>query len=232
MSRRAVPFHTDRRCYGYDDWDSGSPYDWSGAARGDSPWDNIDFHLDLGCGRLKKARIGIDRFPDPGVNIVMDLDSLTLYGEPQDPNCDATLFGPSSIYREGKRIGRLPFDDCSIESAVSHHFLEHVGDGFVRLIDEVHRVLVPGGVFRAITPLFPSRTAVEDPDHRRYFMEGTWETFCGASDGAHWHESFSTPYTKSRFEKVDQDISPPSSPEDAWGPDDAREIRVALRKYR
>jgi SAM-dependent methyltransferase len=135
--------------------------------------DSIDWHVDLGCGRLKRAEVGIDRHADPGVDIVMNLD-------------DADV--------------RLPFEDDTVRSVISNHFLEHVGAGFIPLVDEVHRVLVPGGVFLAITPLFPSRTAVEDPDHKRYFMQGTWETFGGTREGDHWHESFSTPYTKSRFE--------------------------------
>lgn len=209
--------------FDYDLWEPASG-NWGGAERGTSPWDNIDFHVDLGCGRLKKARIGIDRFPDPGVNIVMDLDRLIGYGICQAPNEDAEML------KEPADPGRLPFGDGQIKSVISHHFLEHVGRGFVPLVDEVHRVLEPGGIFRAITPLFPSRTAVEDPDHRRYFMAGTWETFGGGSSGEHWHESFATPYTESRFEILETICTPAVSVEQRWGPEDAREIRCALRK--
>jgi SAM-dependent methyltransferase len=165
----------------------------------------IDWHVDLGCGRLKRAEIGIDRHDDPGVDIVMNLDDVDV---------------------------RLPFEDDSIRSVISHHFLEHVGAGFIPLVDEVHRVLAPGGVFRAITPLFPSRTAVEDPDHKRSFMEGTWETFGGAQNGDHWHESFSTPYTTSRFQivKIEVDRASPTEPF-AQGIGGVAEIRATLRKW-
>lgn len=215
----------------YDSWASGAPYDWGQAVRGDSEYDNIDFHVDLGCGKLKKARIGIDRFPTPGVNICMDLDRMILFGASYGADRDVS---PHAC-NDGNHVPGLPFEDDSIKSVVTHHFLEHVGDGFVHLIDEVHRVLEPGGIFRAITPLFPSRTAVEDPDHRRYFMEGTWETFCGAANGEHWHESFSHPYTSSRFEMLEQICTPPpllreGEAPDVWGVHGAREIRVALRK--
>lgn len=237
--------------WNYDDWPTGEPYDWAGAARGDSEWDALDFHVDLGCGKLKKGRIGVDRYPAPGVNIVADLDALKVYGLPHSPGVDAvhhTENGPMTYDADGGHFGYfqssslpgrrtprvvcfgLPFPDNSIESIISHHFFEHCGAGFVTLIDECYRVLRPGGLLRAITPLFPSRTAVEDPDHRRMFMAGTWQTFCGQPhEGGHWHESFSVPYTRARFEEMDKDMTAPVAPEDQWGDDDAREIRVALR---
>lgn len=173
--------------------------------RGDSPWDNLDFEVDLGCGKLKKGRIGVDRWESPDVNFLMELD---------DPDV------------------MLPWMDSSVASIISHHFFEHIGTGFIPLVDEIYRVLKPGGILRAITPLFPSRSAVEDPDHKRYFMEGTWETFCGfPGDGPqqHWHASFSVPYTKARFEMVEKICTPPVEPGLEWGQDDVREIRVALR---
>jgi SAM-dependent methyltransferase len=216
--------------WSYDSWPSGEPYQWGDAARGTSAWDSYDFHVDLGCGTVKKGRIGIDRHPAPGVNIVMDLDCLGIYGVALEPGTDAVPVAQipdadphSRLFKRG-----LPFEDGSIKSIISHHCLEHIGEGFIPLIDEVYRVLENGGIFRAITPLFPSRTAVEDPDHWRYFMAGTWDAFCGFPDN-HWSESFSVPYTKARFELVDKDMSPPVSPELQWGDDDAREIRVALR---
>lgn len=188
----------------YDDLPSGEPYDWGGAARGSSPYDNLDFGLDLGCGRAKKGRFGIDRHSDPGVDWVQDLD--------KDPI--------------------LPFPDDSIKSVITHHFLEHLGEGFLPLMDEVHRVLEPGGIFRIIVPLYPSYSAISDPDHTRYFCVETFDTFCGTAQGEHWMESFSTPYTKCRFEKVDEDYTARSGdPSKWWMPGDSRELRVALRKW-
>lgn len=205
--------------YAYDNWPPHS--DWSHAAQGDNPFDLIDFHVDLGCGTLKKGRIGVDRFPAPGVNIVMDFETLEVVSIPRMPGDEANQQGP--LRRQ------LPFDDNSISSVISHHLLEHVGPGFIALVDEVYRVLVPGGIFRAITPLFPSRVAVEDPDHKRYIMEGTWETFQGSADAPHWHSAFSVPYMRARFTILDKVVTPPLPIEEQWGPHDAREIRVALR---
>lgn len=183
--------------------------DWTGAARGDSRYDQIDFHVDLGCGRAKKGRIGVDRYASEGVDHVIDLND-----------------------------GWLPFDDSSIESIVSHHALEHIGDGFIPLIDECYRVLQPGGIFRAMVPLFPSWSAVSDPDHKRYFMAeedgwNTFDSFCGTPGDTPqncWLASFSVPYTKARFEKLEQTTTP-RSPDPAvwWTSADVRELRVAMR---
>jgi SAM-dependent methyltransferase len=209
----------DDGLYLYDSWAPHS--DWSHAERGDDEFDRIDYHVDLGCGTLKKGRIGIDRFPAPGVNIVMNFETLQVAAVPRMPGDDANKQGPMRR--------RLPFEDNTIQSMISHHLLEHIGPGFISLVDEVYRVLMPGGIFYAITPLFPSRTAVEDPDHKRYFMEGTWETFEGSPDRAHWHAAFSVPYMQARFEIAYKKATPPLWPSGQWGPDDARELRVAMR---
>lgn len=178
--------------------------------KGDHPDDNREHHIDLGCGTLKKGRIGIDHKYAPGVNIVMDLDDKNF---------------------------KFPFPDNTIHSIISHHFFEHVGDGFIPLIDEIWRVLVPGGILRAITPLFPSSGAVQDPDHRRYFMAPspdncTWDSFCCPTGAEHWCSSFSVPYTKSKFERTALDYSPPVPFEKQWTQDDQRELRVTLKKNR
>jgi len=199
-------------------------YDWSPAERGDGQFDTPDFHLDLGCGTRRKGRLGIDRFPAPGVSLVMDLDMLYPSMEPDENK-------PEKLAQLIPIQGRMPFPTDSIESIISHHCLEHIGEGFVRLMDECHRVLKPGGLFRIVVPLFPSRTAVEDPDHRRLFMEASFDVFCTEVDGPNEAlGDFSVPYTSCQFEMVDKTPSPPTPLSKQWGPDDARELRVALRK--
>lgn len=217
--------------WSYDAWDSGEPYDYGGASRGHTQWDSIDYHVDLGCGKLKKGRIGIDHKAAPGVNIVCDLNTLLVYSTARAPGEDA----PSLVAPPGSlpvRMRGLPFEDNSIESIVSHHFLEHMGDGFIPLIDEVYRVLKPDGIFRAVTPLFPSTSAVEDATHCRYFMDRTWDAFCGTpgeEPNNCWLASFSVPYTKARFNMEHKDVTAPTPIHEQWGPNDAREIRVAMR---
>lgn len=253
--------------WSYDAWPAVEPKWHDGAHRG--PFDRLDFHVDLGCGTLKKGRIGIDRYPAPGVNVVMDLDRGLVVAAAPAPGRDAadlvehvgwryhTPFGApvdqmhyptphqeigawegyrrAQHHSEAYVIGHgLPFADNSIESIISHHALEHVGEGFIPLMDDIYRVLVPDGIFRAITPLFPSNAAVADPDHCRYFMEDTWLSFCGHMGDANnptgsWLDSFSVPYTKCRFEMLDKDVTKRCEPEKHWTGEDSREIRVAFR---
>jgi SAM-dependent methyltransferase len=244
---------TYNELFAYEKWPS-RPESWGQAAR-TSPWDQIDFHVDLGCGKLPKGRIGVDRYPAPGVNVVTDLERGITYGFPRSPGEDALIDGQlwngahESDYVAHLASGyelrsaplpiewRLPFEDSSIESIVSHHFFEHIGDAFIPLVDDIYRVLVPGGILRAITPLFPSWSAVSDPDHKRYFMAAydeagevrtTWDSFCGTPDNC-WLSSFSVPYTRARFERVDADFTAVTPPEAQWTPYDARELRVALK---
>lgn len=227
----------------YENLPSGEPYDWGGAARTDNPDDNIDFHLDLGAGRLPKGRLTIDRFDDPTIDLVVDLELLHLIGPGSRGWERAEEF---KVLRNGSTTvqnanpseglvpvqGRLPFPTGSIKSIITHHCFEHIGDGFIRLVDECHRVLEPGGILRVIVPLFPSHAAVADPDHKRYFLIDTFNSFVGTEQGDSWMESFSTPYTTARFKEGEKGYTARSvDPSVWWTPDDAREMRITLQKW-
>lgn len=240
----------------YDQLESGEPYDWGGTSRGDKPWDNEDFHLDLGCGRVKKGRLGIDHKYSPGVDAIIDLEQCGPPAEYRDatPQVEAVfartydLFEAEALRRDEAEgmgpgthtpFGFLPFPDDSIRSVISHHALEHLGDGFMHLMDEVYRILQPGGLFRIIVPAFPSHAAVADPTHKRYFCEGTWHTWTGAPGSPKYTDGFAEPYTQATFIREDMDMSPLPFIEGSpvvdyaklWGPDGAREFRVAYRKH-
>jgi len=239
----------------YDQLESGEPYDWSPASRGEKPWDQEDFHLDLGCGRVKKARIGVDHKYSPGVDLLIDFEEC---GPPADmPTEGAGYAIAEQTYQtyeaEARRrderdglepgthlpFGFLPFPDDSIESVISHHALEHVGDGFMQVMDEVHRILKPGGLFRIIVPAFPSAAAVADPTHKRYFLAGSWVTWTGHPEGPKYTDGFAEPYTSATFILEDQDMSPYPMIDGTpfvdipklWGPEGSREFRIAYRKH-
>lgn len=251
--------------WSYDAWPSGEPYVWM-AGRGSHPHDQIDFHVDLGCGRIKKGRIGVDRYPAPGVNVVMDLDRMRTYALAPEPGRDAVEVANDGLlfHHDNEHVNgglpldyptfpllhdldgvdvrphwrRLPFADSSIESIITHHALEHIDGGFIPLMDDIYRVLKPGGVLRVVVPLFPSWSAVSDPDHKRYFLASpgggcTFDSFCGTpgDDPQNcWLGSFSVPYTRARFRKTHQDMTARSdSPFEWWTERDERELRVTLQ---
>ncbi|OGG02839.1 MAG: hypothetical protein A3F83_06595 [Candidatus Glassbacteria bacterium RIFCSPLOWO2_12_FULL_58_11] len=64
----------------------------------------------------------------------------------------------------------LPFAGNSVDRVVASHVLEHVA-GLVRLVEEVHRILAPGGRFQIEVPYFAHPDSFRDPTHLRFF---TW----------------------------------------------------------
>ncbi|MCK4284319.1 MAG: glycosyltransferase, partial [Candidatus Brocadiae bacterium] len=117
--------------------------------------------VDLGCGRFKrKGHIGIDRDPHSDADII----------------CDVTRGIPLAT-------------DC-VDYLVADNLLEHIGDGLVCLMNEIWRVCKPGADVEVVVPLFPSKKALWDPTHCRYFTEETFTYFDVTS--ARWEESGSS----------------------------------------
>jgi SAM-dependent methyltransferase len=54
---------------------------------------------------------------------------------------------------------------------------------FVNLMQEIHRILKPDGIFYAITPGYPSKAAFQDPTHINFITLETLSYFSG--DSAH-----------------------------------------------
>lgn len=173
------------------------------SSQGNHPDDNIDFHVDLGCGYIPKARLGIDR--SKNADIQMNLETGEMIGPSWENTGDFEkyfLFG----HKEG---WILPFPNESIESIVSHHFFEHLSsDAFINLIDDCYRVLVPEGKLRIIVPMFPSFSAFESSDHKMLLSHDSFTDFWGREGQEHWHESFAKPYTKARFRQTAIDYTP------------------------
>ncbi len=111
-------------------------------------------HLDLGCG--SRPRNPYHRDELFGVDIVGDGDRV----------CRANL-----------AVAPIPFESGYFDSVSAYDFLEHVPrllstpDGrhtrfpFIELMNEIWRVLKPGGCFYASTPVFPAEQVFVDPTH-------------------------------------------------------------------
>lgn len=128
-------------------------------------------HLDLGCGQYPRNPYG----------------RAELFGVDVHPGL---LDQPSVKYRQANlTLQPIPFDDDSFDSISSFDFLEHVprqaikGERlvlpFIDLMNEVWRVLKPGGLFYAVTPAFPSPEVFQDPTHVNIITNKTHEYFCG-----------------------------------------------------
>lgn len=70
----------------------------------------------------------------------------------------------------------IPVKDGVADEVRCISFLEHLPD-LVFFMEEVHRVLRPGGILRARVPYFTSNYAFADPTHLRFFSYSTFDYF-------------------------------------------------------
>jgi SAM-dependent methyltransferase len=132
-----------------------------------------DRHLDLGCGAQPRNPYGRGQ--------LCGVDIRALSGKHEFDYRVANL-----------ALDPIPFEDDSFGSVSAFDFLEHIprilatNDGrdtffpFIRLMDEIWRVLAPGGRFYALTPCYPHAEAFVDPTHVNIITEQTHAYFCGA----------------------------------------------------
>jgi SAM-dependent methyltransferase len=72
----------------------------------------------------------------------------------------------------------LPFDDNSIDHVLANDFLEHIPIGkTVKVVEEIWRVLKPGGTFESLTPSTDGRGAWQDPTHVSFWNQNSWLYF-------------------------------------------------------
>ena len=72
-----------------------------------------------------------------------------------------------------------PASDGSIDGVRAWHVLEHIpaGQDRITVMNEAHRVLKPGGLFKILVPLFPSWQAVADPTHVSFWCRESFDYF-------------------------------------------------------
>lgn len=86
-------------------------------------------------------------------------------------------------------ISPIPFQDSTFDFVTAYDFLEHIPrliyfegkriQPFIELMNEISRVLVPGGIFLAHTPAYPKHEAFQDPTHVNFISENTVQYFAG-----------------------------------------------------
>jgi len=72
---------------------------------------------------------------------------------------------------------RLPFVDDEVDHVLAIHVLEHIHD-LIGLMNELHRIIRPGGILHAMVPCVDCHNAVGDPTHVRFFNKKTFRYFC------------------------------------------------------
>lgn len=113
--------------------------------------------LDIGCGENKQPGgfIGMDVRKVPGVDIVQDLEKFP-----------------------------WPLPDNCVSIATASHVLEHIDPArftFVNFMNEVWRIMLPGGRFAIAVPYAGSPGYWQDPTHCNGISEVTFHYFDPAS---------------------------------------------------
>ncbi len=129
--------------------------------------------VDLGCGRFPRNPLNADH--------VVGIDLMT-----------KPLFETTSKleYISTSPGHALPLEDSSFNACTAFDFLEHIPrqgfnekqiscNPFIDIMNEIHRILIPGGIFLAVTPAYPSPTAFVDPTHVNTITSKTHEYFSG-----------------------------------------------------
>lgn len=132
-----------------------------------------DFVLDLGSGQTPRNEFGFRNVV--GIDIEPSKDSAVLLAD--------------------LSLGSIPVETASVDLVTAYDFVEHIPRWertsagtrypFVELMNEIHRVLKPGGFFYSETPAFPKPEAFQDPTHVNIISEDTFRFyFCGKKNWA------------------------------------------------
>mgnify|MGYP003954879041 CR=1 FL=1 len=101
--------------------------------------------LDLGCGNKKrKDAVGVDLNASTNPDIVHNLNKFP-----------------------------YPFESSSVDKIIMDNTLEHLQD-IIAVMEELYRIVKPGGSVKIITPYFRSVWAIIDPTHLHYFTTNSF----------------------------------------------------------
>lgn len=92
-----------------------------------------------------------------------------------------------------------PFAANTFDKAICRHSLAHL-ENVVRTIEELHRILRPGGVLEIVTPHFSSDNAFTDCTSRWFFGFRSMDFFCP-------NRRFKYRYSRAEFELLEVRIS-------------------------
>ncbi len=102
----------------------------------------------MGCGlRKHPGAIGIDKNPRSHADIIHDLDQFP-----------------------------YPFADDEFDEILCDNVLEHLHD-VIGVMEEIHRIVRPGGMVTIVVPFFSHRNAFTDPTHKHFFGTRSFDYF-------------------------------------------------------
>jgi predicted SAM-dependent methyltransferase len=139
-----------------------------------------ELKLDLACGQNKQeGYFGIDIFPGDKVDAVVDLE---IFPWPIESNSADEIV--CSHYVEhtpkdtvGKQLLKA-LSECStyeeLKERISKFDENAPTDGLIKFMNEVYRILKPGGKLKVVAPYYNSIRCWQDPTHTRAINEATF----------------------------------------------------------
>lgn len=107
-----------------------------------------ELKLDLACGQNKtEGYFGVDVAPGSNVDAVVDLE-----------------------------VYPWPIESNSAEDIVCNHYVEHTSD-LMKFMNEIYRILKPGGKVKFVAPYYNSVRCWQDPTHKRAISEASFLYF-------------------------------------------------------
>lgn len=88
---------------------------------------------------------------------------------------DDTLCNPDYLINLEKDL--LPFPDNSVDEVKAHHILEHIGDNFIPLIQDIYRVCKHNAIVDIRVPHHLHEFYFADPTHKRPITVQMLSTF-------------------------------------------------------
>lgn len=148
--------------------------------------------LDLGCGKNKaQGFLGIDRRKFEGVDGITDLTAKRWIFDGE---------GFEGLVRMQGSLEAWYLPDSSVTEVHCSHFLEHLNHNQedparVRFMNELYRVLIPGGKATIITPHWASNRAYGDFTHADkpvsemfyYYISKTWRETNAPDNDIQWN---------------------------------------------
>jgi len=90
-------------------------------------------------------------------------------------NCDVVQTVKADKYFNLEEFP-YPFEPNYADEVFLDNVLEHLSD-VPRVVNEIHRILKPGGMLRIIVPYAKSDWALQDPTHKHFFTEKSMDYF-------------------------------------------------------
>lgn len=84
---------------------------------------------------------------------------------------------PGIYFKQADLSLRWPWDDNTVAHVVAHDIIEHLPSK-IHTMNELYRVLAPGGTAHIRVPTTDGRGAFQDPTHKTWWTPNDWRYYC------------------------------------------------------